>query len=802
MLQDVRLALRTLVRSPWFSAVVITILAIGIGANTAIFSVVNSVLLRSLPYAGADELVAPVAVFTRLGDTGTSVPYADFQEWKKRKDIFAAAAVVEEVSTDLAAESGLPERVNAAAVSEHFFAVLEAVPVIGRTFESRDHLQGAERTIVISEGLWKRRFGGDPSLIGRTIRVRGADRRVIGIVNRRGQYPLTAQIWMPIVSSDAATEPVDNFEWEGIARLAPGVSLSSAKAFVASIGERMAHDHPAKRKDTAMALVTLNEAVVGPQLRRTLYILLCTVGLVLLIASANLANLLLNRSISRAKEFSIRSALGATSARLVKQIVVEACVLCGFGAIVGLAVAQALVSALISFGPQSIPRLTETSLDPRTLSFTLFVTTLTAMLFSIAPALRIARNDLRDALQESGQSVSASRSSQRYREVLVIGQIALSLVLLVAAGLIIKSFIRLQQVDPGVRTANLLTFELSLPGTVYTKEQKARFIVEFERRVNALPGVHSSGAISALPMGGGGFYLGRSFIEQGHAEPPNGREYPGMWNVITPGFLNATDLRLLSGRDFSEQDTASSLPVAIVSRTMARQMFGDQDPIGKVIRSWRDENKPRQIIGVVADVKVSSLDEKMQSVVYVPHTQDPFGIVAYVVRTKGDPSDAVAPVKRELASMDHNIAMANVSTMSAVRDSALAQPRFNALLISAFSVAALALSVIGLFGVLAYAVAQRTREIGIRMALGAQRSSILMMVLLQGIRLLGAGLLFGVVASFFTSRLLTNVLYEVSAQDPAVYVGFATVLAITVFATYVPARRATRVEPLAALRHE
>ena len=803
MLQDIRFALRAMAQNRWFSAVAITILAIGIGANTAIFSVVDAVLLRSLPFAQADRLVGQVASFRDLGLTAAkSIPYKDFEEWKKRKDIFSSAAVFFDTTTDLASESGA-ERVNAASVSEDFFTVLGAVPVAGRTFTNADHLEGAENSVIISDGLWKRRFGSDPSIIGRTIRVRGADRRVIGVVDARGAYPLGTQLWMPIVTSSFADERIDNFEYQGIARLAPGVSVKDANAFVASIGERMAHDYPAKRKNTAMSLVPLNEYVVGTQLRRALLIILATVAVVLLIASANLANLLLNRSISRAKEFSIRSALGASPGRLVRQIVVEASVLCAVGAVVGLAVAIGLIRVFVALGPESIPRLAETSLDARTLCFTFMVTALTTVLFSLAPALRIARHDLRDALQQSGQSVSASKSSQRYREILVVGQIALSLVLLVAAGLIIKSFVRLQQVDPGIRTSNLLTFELSLPTAVYTKEQKAQFTAQFQDRVNALPGVQASGAISSLPMGGGGFYLGRSYVEQGHPEPPNGPEYSGMWQVITPGVIAAIDLPLLSGRDFTRQDTASSLPVAIVNRTLARQMFGNENPIGKVIRSWRDENKPRQIVGVIGDIKISSLDETQQGAVYVPLAQDTYGTLAYVVRTKGDPTEVVPLLKHELEQMDRNIALANVRTMSAVRDEALAQPRFNTLLISSFSVAALALSIVGLFGVLAYSVTQRTREIGIRMALGAQRSHILAMVLRQGVRLVLAGLVIGAISAFFASRLLTHVLYDVSAHDPAIHICLAVVLAATaLLATYVPARRATHIEPLNALRHE
>ncbi|HWJ40199.1 MAG TPA: ABC transporter permease [Candidatus Limnocylindrales bacterium] len=656
----------------------------------------------------------------------------------------------------------------------------------------------------MSEALWKRRFGSDPAIVGRRIKVRGTDRVVIGVASRQSDYPLGTQIWFPFISSDAEKDPVDNWEYEAIARLAPGVSLETGRAFVESVGQRNAKEFPAKRRNSATSVVTLHEAVVGRETKRALLVLLAAIGFVLLSATANLANLLLNRAAARAREFSIRSALGASSARLVQQVLIEAGVLGVLGAIAAIFIAYAIIKAVIAYGPSSIPRLEETSIDARVLLFTLAIAALTAGLFALAPAWRIARQDIREALQQSGNAVSSGKASQRYREALVVAQVALSLVLLIAAGLLVKSFGRLQHVDPGVRTANLLSFELAVSGPQYPEDEpKARFIADFHRRVDAIPGVVSSGAVGALPMGGGGFYLGRSFVREGEPLPPNGTEYSSMWNVITPGFIKTTGLQLMAGRDFNDQDTKDSAPVVIISQTLAKKMFPNEDPLGRVIRSWRDDNKPRQIVGIVADVKVGSLQEQATGTAFVPHQQDPWGVLAYVVRTEGDPKQYVAFVRSALNSMDPNIALARVSSMEAIRETALAEPKFNMFLIAGFSLLALILATIGLFGVIAYAVSQRTREIGIRMALGAQKNQILALVMNRGVRITLLGLALGLGGSLVLSRALAGILFDVRPTDVSIYGGLFVVLGVTaMLATYVPALRATRVEPLTALRHE
>ena len=804
LVQDVRFALRSLNKSRGFAVVALLVLALGIGANTAIFSTVNAVLLRGFPYPHADELVNPVAFDTRLGTIGRAITWHDYLQWKANRQVFSGVAVSEEMTSDLGADDTPPERVRSAAVSEDFFTVLGASPIVGRFFRAGDHVLNSERAIVISEALWKRRFGSDPSIVGQHIRVRGTDRRVIGVASRGSDYPLGTQIWLPFVSSEAAKDPVDNWEYQAIARLAPGVKLATARAFVEGVGQRNAREFAAKRGNSATSVVTLHEFVVGRGTRRALLVLMAAIGFVLLIATANLANLMLNRAAARAREFSIRSALGATSSRLVQQVLVEAGVLCVLGAMAAVLVAYAIIKAVIAYGPSSIPRLAETAIDLPVLLFTLAVAALTAGLFALAPAWRITRQDAREALQQAGTAVSTGKSGQRYRDALVVTQVGLSLMLLIAAGLLVKSFARLQQVDPGVRTSNVLTFELAVPQTAHAQgEPRGSFIAEFHRRVDSIPGVIASGAVGALPMGGGGFYLGRTFIREGEPEPPNGTEYQSMWNVITPGFLEATGLQLIAGRDFTDHDNQDSAPVVIISQTLAKQMFPNQDPIGKVIRSWRDDNKPREIVGVVADIKVGSLQESTQGTAFVPHHQDPWGTLAYVVRTKGDPTRYVEPIRSALTGMNRNIALANVSSMTALHETALAEPKFNMFLIAGFSALALVLATIGLFGVIAYAVSQRTREIGMRMALGAQRGHILTMVMNRGIRITLIGLAFGLAGSLVLSRTLATVLFDVRPIDVGIYAVLIVVHAATaMLATLVPALRATRVEPLAALRYE
>jgi putative ABC transport system permease protein len=803
-LLDLRYAVRMLLKSYGFTAVSVGVLALWLAANTAMFSIVNAVILRPFPYHDAGSLVSPISVQPQTGTITTAIPYVDYQHWKQQRSIFEGVAVAQTAFADLASGNAAPERMTAASVSEDFFSVLKAVPVAGRDFTASDHLEGSERTIVISDALWHRRFAASPAVIGQKLRVRGVDRVVVGIMPKSADFPQGTELWIPAFSSAAATEPPDNFAWSAVARLAPGVSMESARSFVEAVGRQMVQQFPANRAGTQMSLVPLNESIVGTKVRRALITLLIAVGLVQLIVAANLANLMLNRASARAREFSIRSALGATPGRLVRQLLVEATMLSCLAVGLGSVLAIFLTKAVVEFGPQSIPRLREAAVDVRVLLFGVAVATATTLLFAMVPAFKTARPDLRQVLQEGSRATSSSPRARRYRDLLVIGEVGLSFVLLISAGLMAKSFLRLQHVDPGVRTDNVLTFDIALPSAVYSSpEKKAQFVTELQRSISSIPGVRAAGGIGALPIGGGGFYLGRAFVVEGQPLPPAGTEYLAMWNVITPSFLQASGLQLLSGRGFGPEDTATSAPVIILSQSMAKRMFPDKSAIGNYVRSWRDDNKARQVVGIVSDVKVQSLDEQDSAAAYVPHAQDPWGVFAFAVRTRDDPGAYVDMIRKQLSGLDPNIAIANVSTMAQIRDASLGQPRFNTLLSMLFSALALILALVGLFGVVAYSVSQRTREFGVRMALGAQPRDILQMVLKQGLLLAVSGIAFGLLLSAAAARITQSLLFQVQATDIRTYVSLCLVLTVAaLLAAYVPARRATHVDPVNALHYE
>jgi putative ABC transport system permease protein len=801
--QDLRFAFRTLRKARGFTAISLVVLALAIGANTAIFSVINAVLLRPEPYGHPDRLVAPAARFKSLSGPTTAVPFKDYLIWKEQKEVFEDVALEKSAFSDLSSDLLAPERVNASRVTEDFFTTLEAAPVLGRVFAPTDHLRNAEDVVVLSERIWKRKLGGDPGIIGRKVKVRGVDHVVIGVVSSAADFPVGTDLWLPADTAAGAQENVDNFEWRGIARLAPGANLASANAFVSSVGQRMSRDFAANRGDVSMLVLSLSDAIVGTQVKQALWILFAAVTFVLLIAAANLANLSLNRAIARSREFSVRAALGASPRRLIQQVFVESIVLSLAGAALGIALSTFATDLIARFGPQDIPRLDQTHVDVRVLAFSLITAVGTAVVFALVPAVHSSQQSALEGLQQGSRASAGSRHAS-YRDSLAVSEIALSLALLVAAGLTIKSFSQLQAVDPGVHTANRLTFEITLPYLNYNSPEKlADFMTQFRGKLESIAGVESVGATSALPAGGGGFYLGRTIIEEGKPKPPTGTEYPVMWSAATPGLVDAAGLSLLAGRDFVDADDNNSEPVIVVSRFAAKRMFGNSNPIGKYVRSWRDDNKPRRVVGVVNDVKLQSLDEQAQGQVYVPYAQAPFGIMAFVLRTNGTPTAYLPIVRQQLDSLDPRIAVAKPSTMVEIRKVALAQPRFNTLLISTFSLLAFVLAVVGLFGVLAYSVSQRTREIGIRVALGAQRSDIIGMVMGKGFKLTTLGLAIGMVLSLVASRILKGMLYNVRTVDPAVYVALCLALAVAgALASYLPARNASSITPLEALRYE
>ena len=804
--QDVRYGARMLVKRPGFTVTAVLVLALGIGANTAIFSAVHAILLRPLPYRDADRIVVPASTKPAENIERASVSYPDFLDWRNEREVFEHVAVYRPAQYDLTG-AGEPERISAAIVSEDYFAVMGAPPVLGRTFQPEDY-QEIPRASVLSYGLWQRHFGANPQAVGQEIEVNGVSRTIVGVMPPDSQWPDDAELWLPL--SFSASSPAewamrrDNMVWYAVARLRAGATLEQARAVLGTIARRIEQEDPASRRGWGATAYTLREWIVGSTLRQTLLVLLGAVGFVLLIACVNIANLLLARGAAREREIAIRTALGAGRFRLIRQFLVESLLLGLLGGGFGLLLAFWGIDLLVALAPDDIPRLQETAINAPVLAFVVTISLLTATAFGIIPALHATRVDLNESLKEGGRGSTGGAKGKRARHALVISEVALSMVLLVGAGLLIRSFTLLQQVDPGLNVDGLITFNISLPRARYPESaQVTNFYDRALERIRALPGVESAAATSALPLGGGGFYLGRVFLGETHPEPPAGPDYPAQWNTISNDYFRVLGTPLLRGRAFDERDTSASIPVTIINETMARRMFPNQDPIGQRIRSWRDENILREIVGVVSDVRYFGRDDELRPLVYVPLTQDTNRALMLAVRTTGEPPQLIGSLREAIWSLDGNLAVADAQTMRQILDESVARPRFNMMLLGIFAAVAMILAAIGLYGILAYAVAQRTHEIGIRIALGAGRRDVLRLVVGQGLKLALAGLGIGLVAAFALTRVMSSLLYGISATDPLTFIGVALLLAaVALLASYIPARRATKVDPMIALRYE
>jgi putative ABC transport system permease protein len=805
LLQDIRYGIRMLIKKPGFTVVALIALTLGIGANTAIFSVVNAALLRSLPYKEPDRLIVPATVKPGAYDQG-SVSYADVVDYQKEQEIFASAAAFRPTSIDLAG-SGDPVRVQAAIVSEDYFRVMGVEPLLGRTFLPEEQQPNGPRVVVLSYGFWQTRFGADPAVLDQTIALSGRPASIVGVMPKDSQWPDNIEIWSPIGYGSTPPESAmrrDNQVWQAVARLQPGVTVEQATAVIKTIASRVEQENPATRAGITGRAVSLHEWIVGPDLRRTLLIMLGAVGFVLLIACVNVANLLLARAATREREIAIRTALGAARIRLIRQLLTESMLLSMAGGALGLLLALWGVDILKAMAPNSIPRLSEARIDGGVLAFVVGVSLLTSLVFGLIPALHASKPDFNESRKEGGRGSTGGARGRRTRSLLVISEVALSLVLLVGAGLMIRSFLKLQQVDPGFKADNLLTMDLTAPRSRYLKRPDvADFYQKVLTRIESLPGVQSVGANSALPVGGGGFYLGRAFLVEGAPAPPDGTEYEGQWNVISPGYFKTLGIRLMKGRDFTDRETADSTPVIIINETMARAMFGDDEPIGKRIKSWRDENVLREIVGVVQDVRYFGRDDSLQSIVYVPHRQDSWSTMAITLHSAGDPKGLADAVRQEIAAVDKDIAVGNVKTMERVLDESVAGRRLNMLLFTIFAAVALILASVGIYGVLSYSIAQRTHEIGIRMALGAKTSDVLKLVVGDGLKLVMIGVGIGLAGALALTQVMKSLLFEVSATDPVTFAVIPFVLSgVALLSSYVPARRAMKVDPMIALRYE
>lgn len=800
---DLRYGLRLLARDWRFTAVAVLTLALGIGANTAIFSILDAVLFRPLP-GDTERVVVPVSVNLTRGIERGSVPYADYLDWRRESEAFEAVGLYRPNEVDLTGE-GEPERIEIGAVSPEYFDVMHARPLLGRGFLPEEFVPGHEGAAVLEHGLWQRRFGSDRSVVGRVIHIGGTAATIVGVMPPGAVYPPEAKLWVPIRADPAHPNQQrrDNMTWRSVIRLREGVSIERGRAVVRAIAARVAAEHPESRKGWTTDLIPLRRFVVPDEVRLALLVLMGAVAFVLLIACVNVAGLLLARAPERGREMAIRLALGATKRLLVRQLLVESVLVAAIGGVLAIALAWSGVRALSAVLPAEFLPAGPLALDGRVLAVTGIVSLVTAVAFGLLPAFTASSVEPNSRLRE-GPRVGSGRRAGRLRSVLVAAELALALVLLVGAGLMVRSFSHVRAADTGVRVDGVIIANVNVPGSRYPEPaQVARFYDQLVDRVRSIPGVETAAAVSRLPAGGPGFGLGRVFLEAGRPEPPAGPDHPAFWHVVTPEYFATLGSPIVRGRGFTPRDDRSSAPVIVISETMARRMFPNEDPIGRRIRSWRDENLLRQIVGIARDVRRNGATDEYQPMVYVPHAQDSWRGMLLAVRTPGDAWAVVPALRRELAGMDPAIALANVSTLARHYEDSMLGARLQTSLLGTFSLLALLLSVVGVYGLMSHVVAQRSRELGLRAALGASPGDLARLVIGCGAVLTLAGLVAGLAGAVGLARVLARLLFEVKPTDARTYVWMSLVLvAAALVACWLPARRATRVEPAVVLRTE
>jgi predicted permease len=819
MLNDIRYGLRQLWKHPAFTIIAALTLALGIGANTAIFSVVNAVLLKPLPFPAADELIALGMTDTRQKSQTdlNSLSYPDFFDFRDQNRTLASSAVYRDRSFALTSEEGATS-LRGVKTSAEFFDVLGIKPKMGRAFV-RDDEQGGGGAggfkVIVSDDFWKKHFGGDANVLGRTIMLDRRQHTVIGVLPAGFQFPIQND---PIdfyvtIAEDAAnpdgskpqTQQRGSHSLQAIARLKPGVTIAQAQADLETIAAGLAKQYPDSNTHFGVASKPLREEMVG-DVRTALYVLFGAVVCVLLIANANVANLLLARASARGKEIALRAAMGASRARIIRQLLTESLLLSGLGGALGLLIAQWGTEALIKTVPQNIPRIGTIQLDASVLGFTLLISLATGVIFGLVPAWQASHVDLNSSLKSGNRTGGGGEGKGRVRNALIMAEVALALVLLISAGLLIQSFARLGQVQTGVRTERLLTARFSLPEVAYPKNENiTAFLDQLLPRIRSLPGVESASTIVPLPLSGSNMVTSFDIEER---PLPDGQRPGAPVRMISTDYFKTMGIPLRQGRVFDEKEQIDSTPVVIVNERFATKYFPGQNVIGKRIMpgfSADDKGeKMREIVGVVGNVKHLSLRNEDSPEMYLPQPQIPFNILALVIRTSvSSPTALTNSVRKELAALDATIPLTSVRVFDEYISRSLARPRFNTLLLSIFAATALLLTAIGIYGVLAYSVAQRTSEIGIRIALGAGKSSIFRLIVGQAMTLVGISLAVGVAGAFAATRLLNSMLFGVGASDPGTFLGIVLLVSAVAFiAAWVPARRAMRVDPIIALRAE
>ena len=807
--QDIRYGFRMLWKSPGFTLITVLALALGIGANTAIFSVVNTVLLRPLPYPNADRIVF-------MGEWSQQVPemsvaYPNFLDWREQAQTMEQLGAFRGANYILTGV-GEPERLDGRQVSAGFFNVLGVTPATGRNFSPDEDKPGATPVAMISHGFWQRRLGGDASVINRQLLLNGESFTVIGVLPQTFEWQSPVDVWVPIgLRADQAnmTERGNHPGIYVLGLLKPNVTVEQARTEIKSIAARLAEQYPESNGGNSAVVDSLQSRAVE-DIRPALLILLAAVGLVLLIACANVANLLLARAASRSKEIAIRTALGAGRSRIIRQLLTESLLLSVMGGALGLLFAMWGIDALLAVIPDNVPRLLVMGigLDARVLAFTLGISMLTGLLFGLAPALQASKSNLNESLKDGGRSGSAGASRQRVRNLLVVSEVALSLLLLVSAGLLIKSFMRLQETELGFDPENVLTLRVPLPEARYKENALVEnFWDELLRRVRALPGVESAGLTRGLPMNGG---IESNVMVEGQ-ETTNPKDATVAVNLYAePGYFRTMNIKLLRGRFLSDRDTKDAPLAVMVDEMFVARFFPNADPLGKRLRIGGDRAPLRNIVGVFKHIKHYGPDEEGRVEIYTPYkqvSQESFAAANrslwLAVKTTGDPTSLAPLIRNEVLQIDKDQPISNVETMENIVAATVAPQKFATWLLGIFAGSAMLLAAIGIYGVMAYSVPQRTHEIGIRMALGAAQGDVLRMVVVQGMKLALLGVGIGIIGAVALTRLMSSLLYGVSATDPLTYGGVSLLLAGVAFlACLIPARRATRVDPMIALRYE
>ncbi len=808
IIKDIRYGLRGLVKHPGFTGIVVITLALGIGASTAIFSVVNSVVLRRLPYRTADRIMA-IQEMNAEGKRG-QVTSANFLDWRAQQTVFEHLAAIKQTTANLAL-SDQAERIELAQTNANFFDVFGITPTYGRLFQLQDEQAGHEPVAVVSDTLWRRRFGSDPSLVGKPISLDGRSYQVIGIAPPGFQYPDKTELWLPplkLVPELFPNQDVTQTRGMGylstVGLLKGGVPLPQAASEMETITARLRQQYPNTNNRRFNKVVSLHEHLVGDT-NKLLWLLLGAVTFVLLIGCANVANLLLASGASRQKEMAIRAALGASRWRVVRQLFTESTILALAGGAVGLLIAFWGLAVITKLLPNDFPRLNEIHMDVRVLGFTFAASVLTGILFGLAPALQISRPDVQEAIRETGRGTSGSRRQSRFRQALIVVEVALSVVLLAGAGLLFRSFMRLQSVDAGFKSEKVLTARLTPAGQNFPdRAARGKFYDQVVQKLSTVPGVADAGLINTLVLEKGptsGFR-----VEGRPVTTPD--KWPSVnYRVVSPNYFHAMSIPVLQGRAYNDRDVEGAPAVMIVNQKLVDEQFPGENPIGKRITfGGVDANQQPnwfEIVGVVANTRSLELREEPTPELYFSLAQDIWPAMSLVIRSSVEPESLASSVRQVVNEVDKSVPVSAVKTMDHVVSESITQPRFNLFLLGLFGTVAMLLSAAGIYGVTAYTVTQRTRELGIRIALGAQMRDVLKMILGQGMVVIGIGLVIGLVASFGLMRLLRSLLFGVGENDLVTFIAITVVLLlVALLACFIPARRATKVDPLVALRYE